>query len=273
VEIEGLCKMQDVDDASSSPPPPEALAAGKFLLAASSSSHARTVAELKASVAVLCENDETNTPLLKECDDTCRKLSSSLTTMEHAVKDITSSLSAVSSMATELTSLLQERGDVEQQKWRAHEHSMQLKDEKISSEISACLRPDDMEKERARVDGRMNALRTDLEAEGAEKMHTLHDELSKEISKLILHITGIQQSFDAALGVVKSRVDNIKSEFTVQQEEMRLEKEDKGEVKKVRPRSTRSRTKRTGLLVESQDFETRCHHSLHDGARARSFRT
>ena len=93
------------------------LAAGKFLLAASSSSHARTVAELKASVAVLCENDETNTPLLKECDDTCRKLSSSLTTMEHAVKDITSSLSAVSSMATELTSLLQERGDVEQQKW------------------------------------------------------------------------------------------------------------------------------------------------------------
>jgi len=67
--------------------------------------------------------------------------------------------------------------------WHAHTVSVDLQTEKFEAALGACLMSEDLVSERARVDGRITALKLDLESLSADQMRNLRSLMGLEVHK------------------------------------------------------------------------------------------
>jgi hypothetical protein len=73
------------------------------------------------------------------------------------------------------------RAGVEREKWRTHQEEMKMMSERFESALEYCLKSEDLKAERARVDGKVAALKLDLEALSADQLRSLRMLMGNEV--------------------------------------------------------------------------------------------
>ena len=221
--------------------------AARLFLAGSGKKALRDLEEIKEKVRLISETSDKQRPVFAKLLDDVQRFSSITEELEPKVNDLRQSSAGVNELVNNLSDCWKEHSTLQEQKWRAHETEAQLKTEQISTELKACLRTKDLAEERQRVDGHVTA---SMKSMSLDQMRKLQQIMSGELEKIVGHVAGIKASFDAAIAVVQSRVDNIKSEFSLHRDDLIKEKEEKGHLFK-HIQEAKNRQKRLEASLEN----------------------
>ena len=74
------------------------------------------------------------------------------------------------------------RAGVGNEKWASHKEEVEMQNEHFASALEACLKSEDLTAERFRVDGKIAALKLDLESLSGDQLRTLRTLMGNEVT-------------------------------------------------------------------------------------------
>ena len=117
------------------------------------------------------------------------------------------------------------------ERWAAFAEVSDHHTEAMENALHNCLHSNDLVAERARADGRVTALKMDIESLSADQMRNLKSMMGAQVYKVVNRIEAIQRSFDNAMKVMKKHLTQIKDDFDVHKEEAAAERKEKLEMR------------------------------------------
>jgi len=190
------------------------------------------LSELKDMVKKLEVSEANTTPAVDLLERKMGNLEIECSELFPHVQKLISNFERIEDMINSIEEVRSNQERVEKSKWTTHTETLKLEHEKIATQLSSCLRSNDLVEERGRVDSKIKSLKKDLESESSDQMRLIRNLMGGEIGKVVDHVLNIKSSFDSAISIMKSRVEMLKEDFQEQKSIISVDKEEKTLMKK-----------------------------------------